>query len=273
MNNDMSSLKDLSSKIGINLSDKQLDDFSKYYNLLIEWNSFMNLTAITEFDQVILKHFVDSLEIVQAVDIDIVSKLIEGEEVSVIDVGTGAGFPSLPLKIAFPNLHVTMLDSLNKRVKFLDEVIDKLELSGIDAVHGRAEDYAVPDKFRERFDIVVSRAVANLCTLSEYCIPYVKPGGVFIAYKAEELLQKKKYSDDELSGLDKDDIKFALSKNSESELAKKIINILGGRIEKIYEYNLPDSDLFRALVVVRKEKAAPLKYPRKAGLPSKEPIY
>ena len=152
-------------ELGIILSDHQINQFLKYYELLVEWNEFMNLTSITEYDEVMKKHFVDSLFLIKAFDVS--------KDVSVIDVGTGAGFPGLVLKIAFPNIQVTLLDSLNKRIKFLDEVILQLGLTGVETVHGRAEDFAKPGKLREKFDLCVSRAVANLTSLSEYCIPFV----------------------------------------------------------------------------------------------------
>lgn len=227
------------SSIGITLDEKQTSQFMKYYELLVEWNSFMNLTAITEFDDVCLKHFVDSLSLCKVIDCN--------KNLSVIDVGTGAGFPGIPLKIAFPELEVTLLDSLGKRVKFLNEVIDQLGLSGISAIHGRAEDYAKPDKLREHFDVCVSRAVANLSTLSEYCLPYVKKGGFFVSYKSEKVQE-------------------------ESEKAKRAIQILGGEVYKQEEFTLPDSDIYRNLFVIKKVDITPKKYPRKAGLPSKEPI-
>lgn len=227
------------SSIGITLDEKQTSQFMKYYELLVEWNSFMNLTAITEFDDVCLKHFVDSLSLCKVIDCN--------KNLSVIDVGTGAGFPGIPLKIAFPELEVTLLDSLGKRVKFLNEVIDQIGLSGISAIHGRAEDYAKPDKLREHFDVCVSRAVANLSTLSEYCLPYVKKGGFFVSYKSEKVQE-------------------------ESEKAKRAIQILGGEVYKQEEFTLPDSDIYRNLFVIKKVDITPKKYPRKAGLPSKEPI-
>ena len=183
---------------------------------------------------------------------------------------SGAGFPAVPIKIAFPSIKVTLIDSLNKRIKFLNEVISVLGLEDIEAVHSRAEEGAM-GKYRESFDIVVSRAVANLSTLSEYCLPYVKVGGVFVAYKSEELLNPRKITNEELAELDRANIKYALATKSEKEVSSKAISILGGKIEEIYEYSLIDN--YRCLCVIRKEKATPKKYPRKAGLPGKEPIF
>lgn len=223
----------------ITLSDEQIEQFMKYYELLVEWNSFMNLTSITEKDQVMQKHFVDSLALVKAVDIKNCRKMV--------DIGTGAGFPGIPLKIAFPHINVVLLDSLNKRVKFLNEVISKLGLTGITAVHGRAEDYAKDTLYREQFDLCVSRAVANLASLSEYCIPFVKVGGLFISYKSGEV-------EEELRG------------------AKKAVYLMGGQQREVIKFCLPDSDIDRSLVVVEKVKGTPKKYPRKSGLPTKEPL-
>lgn len=233
--------KDLK-QLHLELSKKQILQFISYYELLIDWNSRMNLTAITEFEDVLKKHFIDSLSLISAVS-DLAQK-----QYDLIDVGTGAGFPGIPLKIAFPNLKITLLDSLNKRIQFLNEVICKLELQDIEAVHGRAEDFAKPDQFRERYDLCVSRAVANLATLSEYCIPFVKPGGFFISYKSEKV-------------------------NVELEEAKKAISVLGGSFQKNIEFLLPHSDITRNFIVIQKKNKTPLKYPRKAGLPSKEPIH
>ena len=233
--------KDLT-EFHITLSDKQVEQFITYYEMMIEKNQVMNLTAITDFDEVLKKHFVDSLSLVKAFDLD-----AAGTEVSLIDIGTGAGFPGIPLKIVFSNLQVTLMDSLNKRVEFLNDVINTLELKGIDAIHGRAEDYAKPDRLRERYDLCVSRAVANLSVLAEYCLPYVKVGGKFISYKSEKVAKELK----------------------EAEYA---IDVLGGKAESQIDFTLPDSDIYRNLVVIDKISETPRKYPRKAGTASKNPL-
>ena len=230
-------------KIGIHLEDKQVQQFLVYYELLTEWNKVMNLTAITDFKEVVQKHFVDSLSLIKAVD----ESFLQKKGISMIDIGTGAGFPGIPLKIVFPNLKVTLLDSLNKRIKFLNEVTGKLELRNITAIHGRAEDFAKQKEYREQFDLSVSRAVANLATLSEYSLPYVKKGGFFFSYKAEDI-------------------------EEEIELSKNAIKILGGRIDEVIKFNLPDSDVKRAIVKIEKNNFTNKKYPRKAGIPSKEPL-
>lgn len=230
--------EDLNS-LGISLSEEQIRQFLQYYEMLSEWNQVMNLTAITEYADVVKKHFVDSLSLVQVYDAT--------RPAAVIDVGTGAGFPGLALKIAFPALRVTLLDSLNKRTQFLDSVIRILGLTGVETVHGRAEDFARPGVLRETFDLCVSRAVANLSVLSEYCLPYVKQGGVFVAYKSEKL-------------------------SEEIDAAGKAIALLGGRVQMRKEFMLPHSDIYRSLVIIEKEKATPGKYPRKAGLPGREPL-
>ena len=223
--------------IGIELSDEQIEQFLTYYEMLIEKNKVMNLTAITDFDEVLEKHFEDSLSLIQAVDLE--------KSQAVIDLGTGAGFPGIPLKIAFPNLQITLADSLNKRILFLDDVIRELGLTGIDTVHGRAEDLAKNSDYREKFDLCVSRAVANLSTLSEYCLPFVKIGGKFISYKAGEC-----------------DEEVAASKSS--------VFLLGGKISDIKKFELGESG--RAFVIIDKVSGTPKKYPRKAGTPSKDPL-
>ncbi len=228
---------------GIELGKEQYAQFIRYYELLVKWNEVMNLTAITEYDEVVVKHFADSLSLVKAMPMTSGN----GKGCSLIDIGTGAGFPGIPLKIAFPGLKITLLDSLNKRVGFLNTVIEELGLKGIEALHGRAEDYAKKGQLRESFDICVSRAVANLSTLSEYCLPYVKVGGKFIAYKSEK-------TEEEVCG------------------ARNALDKLGGRLSECVEFNLPDTDMYRTLVVIDKEKETPGKYPRKAGTPSKEPL-
>lgn len=225
----------------ITLNDKQKEQFLKYYELLVEWNGFMNLTAITEFDDVMKKHFADSLSIVKAF-----SK-IRTEKLKVIDIGTGAGFPGIPLKIVFPQIELTLLDSLQKRLKFLQEVIDQLELGEVELIHGRAEDFCKPSMKREQYDLCVSRAVANLATLSELCLPYVKVGGKFIPYKSEKA-------------------------EEEVREAQKAVTLLGGEVKEQIGFELPESNIGRTLVVIEKKNITPKKFPRKAGMPAKEPI-
>lgn len=226
-------------KIGVELNEIQAAQFDKYFELLTEWNKVMNLTGITERAEVDLKHFTDSLTIVRVSDMMKIKTMI--------DVGTGAGFPGIPIKIVFPHIETVLLDSLNKRVKFLNAVIEELGLEGISAVHGRAEDYAKRKEFRENFDLSVSRAVANLSTLSEYCMPFVKKGGLFISYKSGD-------ADEEIGS------------------AENAVEILGGKISSAEKFNLADTDMGRSLVCIEKIKNTPGKYPRKAGLPAKEPL-
>lgn len=233
-------------ELHISLSDVQLDQFLTYYEMLVEKNKVMNLTAITEFDEVMKKHFVDSLSLVKVCELS--------GNLSVIDVGTGAGFPGIPLKIAFPDLRLTLLDSLQKRVGFLQEVIAKLNLQNAEAIHGRAEDFAKPGQLRESFDLCVSRAVANLSTLSEYCLPYVKVGGKFISYKSDKVSM-------EIEG-----------NKTEMEQAEHAISVLGGRLKEQNEFMLPFSDIYRNLVVIEKCRPTPKQYPRKAGTASKKPL-
>lgn len=236
-------------QLNINLSKEQINQFILFYELLIEWNSFMNLTAIVEFEEVCKKHFVDSLSLIMAKNqiFEMIHKDLSKDSITLIDVGTGAGFPAIPLKIAFPNLNITLLDSLNKRVKFLNEVIEKLKLENITTIHGRAEDIARKKEYRNCFDIGVSRAVANMSTLAEYVIPFVKTEGIFIPYKSEKIT-------DELAN------------------ANNALSILGGKVVEQIDYVLPDSEYYRNLVIIKKEKDTPKKYPRKAGMPSREPL-
>lgn len=232
-------LESKAESLSLILSDSQMKQFEDYYHILVEWNKVMNLTAITKYEEVIEKHFIDSLSIVNAIDLN---KII-----NVIDVGTGAGFPGIPLKIAFPEIHITLLDSLNKRVNFLNNVIERLGLDDINAIHGRAEDYAKQKEYREQYDLCVSRAVANLSTLSEYCLPYVKIDGFFIPYKSGDI-------DDELQN------------------SKCAVNILGGAVKDVIRFQLPGTDIGRSFIKIKKIKSTAKKYPRKAGLPSKEPL-
>lgn len=226
-------------ELNIQINEIQKKQFDTFYSMLVEWNKVMNLTGITEYEEVIEKHFVDSLSIVNIFDLSEIN--------TVIDVGTGAGFPGIPLKIAFPHLKITLLDSLNKRIHFLDSVIDELKLDGIYTIHGRAEDFAKKDDYRERYDLCVSRAVANLSTLSEYCLPYIRVGGMFISYKSGDV-------DDEVLE------------------SKKAISILGGKLDNVVKFQLPGTDINRSFIKIEKIKNTGKKYPRKAGLPTKEPL-
>ena len=239
MTYDMTVLEKGCENLGISLDEKQKEQFIQFYEYLVEKNKVMNLTGITEFQEVLVKHFLDSLACVKAVDLTKVKK--------VMDIGTGAGFPGVPLKIAFPHLEECLLDSLKKRVTFLEETFDILGFDKIAAIHGRAEEFAKNKASREQYDLCVSRAVSNLSTLSEYCLPYVKKGGMFISYKSGKVQE-------------------------EAEGAERAIELLGGKIKDICYFMLPDSEIERSLVVIEKVKNTPGKYPRKAGTPLKEPL-
>ena len=224
-------------KLKISLNEEQMQQFLDYYGFLAETNKVMNLTAITEFDEVIEKHFLDSLSLARVYDLR--------REVKILDMGTGAGFPGIPLKIAFPEIDLVLADSLNKRIKFLQDVIEKLGLKKVSAIHARAEELGRNRDYREQFDLCVSRAVANLASLSEYCIPFVKEGGMFISYKSGEIEEEVKQS-------------------------KKAVSILGGGIPKIYKFDLYEQK--RSFVLIQKKKKTPKAYPRKAGTPTKLPL-
>lgn len=239
MNRDITVFTKGLNELNITLDDAKIKQFLDYYELLVEKNKVMNLTAITEYDEVVVKHFLDSISIGKYVDFK------DGE--SLIDVGTGAGFPGIPLKITYPELDITLLDSLNKRIKFLGEVKEALNLSKLEMIHGRAEDFGQNSEYREQYDYCVSRAVANMSTLAEYCLPFVKVGGYFISYKSGSVTEELK-------------------------AAKKALNILGADIDRVESFTLPGSDISRTLVFVRKYDKMKKKYPRKAGLPSKEPL-
>lgn len=229
-------LKEGAGEYGVSLDDSKISALLEYKSILLEWNGKMNLTAIEEDREVIMKHFVDSLSIMPFLkDVN-----------NIVDVGTGAGFPGIPLKIAQPALEVVLLDSLEKRIGFLNTVISTLQLGGISAVHMRAEDAGIATQYREKFDAAVARAVAALPVLLEYCLPLVKTGGLFIAMKG--------------------------SNAEEIEGSKKALDILGGKIEVVKEFTLPGSDMKRNIIIVRKLRQTSTRYPRKAGKPSKEPL-
>lgn len=230
-------LKELLNDININIEDNTVEQFYLYMNLLLEWNEKINLTAITEPKEIILKHFVDCGTALKYLK----------EENKILDLGTGAGFPGIPLKLLNKELNITLVDSLNKRINFLNEVIDRLNLKNINTVHSRAEDLSRNKKYRENFDIILSRAVANMSVLLEYTLPFLKVGGKCIAMKGPNI-------EEELNN------------------SKKALKVLGGEIEKIENIKLPNSDIERNIVIIKKIKETPKQYPRKAGKPSKEPI-
>ncbi len=224
-------LKEGAAELSLFLDGDKIDRFKAYSALLKEWNEKMNLTAVTDDDGISVKHFLDSILPLAHIDLK--------DGASVADIGTGAGFPGIPFKIVRSDISLTLIDSLNKRITFLNEVIKSLDLEDVQTFHGRAEDMGKTKDFRERFDMVVSRAVANLRVLSEYCLPFVKVGGSFVALKSE---------------------------NTQEEIkeAEEIIKALGGKIESVIEARLPKSDIVRNLIVIKKEKSTPIKYPRRA---------
>ena len=228
---------ELANKININLTEEQIDKFYKYMKLLLEWNEKINLTAITDENEIILKHFIDSLTSLKYIK----------ENDNIIDVGTGAGFPGIPIAIMMPNTKITLLDSLNKRINFLNEVIKELNLKNVETIHSRSEDCGKDILYREKYDISIARAVANLSTLSEYLLPFVKIDGKMICMKGSEV-------EEELNN------------------SKYAIKELGGEISLQDEFCLPDTYIKRNIIVIKKIKYTPKLYPRKAGLPSKEPL-
>lgn len=232
-------MKKLFNEAGFYLTDKELNDFTEFKDLILEYNKVMDITNITEEDEISYKHFIDSLE----------SKLakVDFNNKKMIDVGTGGGFPGIPLKIMHQDLELTLLDSLNKRIRFLDVVIEKLNLSKTQAIHGRAEELARQKEFREQYDIVISRAVANLATLTEYCLAFIKPGGVFVSMKGP---------------------------NYEEELAqaRNAIDTMGGKLKEVIPYTLPDEQGERTLIVIEKTRPTPAKYPRGQGKPRNKPL-
>ena len=235
----ISYLNSLLEKFDISLTENQEYQFYVYYNMLVEKNKVMNLTNITEPKDVALKHFADSISLIHYFDFSKIE--------SIIDVGTGAGFPGIPLKIMFPEKKILLLDSLNKRIKFLNEVIDSLCLENIETIHSRAEDAAHNKLYSEKFDLCVSRAVANLSTLSEYCLPFVRKNGYFVSYKSVEL-------------------------TNEAVSAENALKILGGSKPECIYFDLDDYDYHRSFAIIHKLDNTKMKYPRKAGTPSKEPL-
>jgi len=237
--NDYNRLIEYLDQYSISVSNEQIDLLDGYYNMLIETNKSLNLTAITEFEDVLVKHFIDSVSIIRDIDLN--------EKISVIDVGTGAGFPGMVLKIIFPCIDITLFDSLQKRLTFLNGVIDNLGLNGINTFHGRAEEAGHLESMREKYDLCVSRAVASLPVLSELCLPFVKVGGRFVSYKSEK-------GTEELTE------------------ASHALSVLGSSVIKQDVFNLPDSDMIRNLILISKDSSCPKAYPRKPGTPSKKPL-
>lgn len=276
----------MAAEFGIGLTDRQINQFSVFYDMLIEKNKVMNLTSITEQNEVIIKHFADSLSLGKVIHFGVENvsretflcksvpgnhdhisenstgdkfiqknKLEQTEEdriklpaiCRVLDLGTGAGFPGIPLKIAYPSLSMVLADSLNKRIVFLQEVIDSLNMEDIQAIHGRAEELGKKGEYRENFDLCVSRAVANLAVLAEYCLPFVKIGGYFVSYKASHVEEELKQS-------------------------KKALSVLGGQLNNVQKFMLPGTDIARTLIIIKKVKETGKKYPRIAGKPSKNPL-
>ncbi len=229
----------LCEKNGIQLSDEQLKQFSIFYDYMIEMNQVMNLTSITEEDEVILKHFYDSMSVIKYYDFH--------DQINVIDVGTGAGFPGIPLAILLPNVQFTLMDSLNKRITFLNEVVKKCGLKNVECIHSRAEELAKDGDYRENYDVCVSRAVANLSVLLEYCIPFIKKGGKFISYKSIS-------SEEELTD----------SKNAQNKLCCKL--------KENISFELPDTDIKRNFLIFEKFDHTADKYPRNNGIPRKKPL-
>lgn len=232
-------LRDSLDKMKIQYNDEQIEQFRSYYELLTEWNKKINLTAITGYEDVVRKHFIDSILICSLLDLN--------KDIRIIDVGTGAGFPGIPIKILNPECRIVLLDSLNKRVRFLENVVDELGLENVECIHGRAEDVSREKKYRASFDLSVSRAVANLSTLCEYCIPFLKKGGMFVSYKSDK-------ADDEING------------------SENAVRTLGSEITSVKKIALPETDIVRKFIMITNIKQVSNIYPRKAGIPAKDPL-
>lgn len=232
-------LRDSLDKLKIQYNDEQIEQFRSYYELLTEWNKKINLTAINGYEDVVRKHFIDSILICSLLDLN--------KDIRIIDVGTGAGFPGIPIKILNPDCRIVLLDSLNKRVRFLETVVDELGLDNVECIHGRAEDVSREKKYRASFDLSVSRAVANLSTLCEYCIPFLKKGGMFVSYKSDK-------ADDEING------------------SENAVRTLGSEITSVKEIALPETDIVRKFIMITNIKQVSNIYPRKAGIPAKDPL-